>query len=198
MELFDESLRDGIQSPSAIDPPIEKKLEILHLMNDLGIEAADIGLPGASPRAYNDVLMMVQEAARERMPIKLACAGRTVVGDIKPMVEISQRTGVPLEVYTFIGSSPIRQYTEEWNIDTLLRRSEEAIDFAVREGLSVAYVTEDTTRSTPKVLDRLFRDAIDRGAKRLCICDTVGHATPDGVRRLFDRRAILFAAWART
>jgi 2-isopropylmalate synthase len=184
VELLDESLRDGIQSPSAIDPSIEDKLEILHLMNDLGIDAADLGLPGAGPRAFNDVLRLVEEISREGLKIKAACAGRTVVADIKPMAEIMQRTGVPLEVYTFIGSSPIRQYAEEWDLDTLLRRSEEAIDFAVREGLAVAYVTEDTTRSTPKALDRLFRHAIDRGASRLCICDTVGYATPDGVGRL--------------
>lgn len=184
VELFDESLRDGIQSPSAIDPPIEKKLEILHLMEGLGIDAADIGLPGSSQRAYDDVLRMCQEVARERMKIKIACAGRTVVADIRPMVEISQKTGVPIEVYTFIGSSPIRQYAEEWAVDDILRRSEEAIAFAVKEGLEVAYVTEDTTRSSPQTLDRLFRHAIELGAKRLCLCDTVGHATPDGVRRL--------------
>jgi 2-isopropylmalate synthase len=184
VELFDESLRDGIQSPSAIDPPIEKKLEILHLMESLGIDAADLGLPGAGPRAYADVLRLVQEISAQRLAIKPACAGRTVVADIRPMVEIAQKTGVPIEVYTFIGSSPIRQYAEEWDVDTLLRRSEEAIDFAVKEGLSVAYVTEDTTRSTPRTLDRLLRHAIDRGARRLCLCDTVGHVTPDGVRRL--------------
>ncbi len=189
VELFDESLRDGIQSPSAIDPPVEKKLEILHLMESLGLDAADLGLPGAGPRAYGDVLRLVQEIAQQRLHIRAACAGRTVVADIRPMAEIAQKTGVPIEVYTFIGSSPIRLYAEEWDLDTLLRRSEEAIDFAVREGLGVAYVTEDTTRSAPKTLDRLFRHAIDRGAKRLCLCDTVGHATPDGVRRLF-----LFAA----
>lgn len=184
VELFDESLRDGIQSPSAIDPPLEKKLEILHLMEDLGIDSADLGLPGSSPRAFEDVLVLVQEIARAGMKLRPAAAGRTVVADIRPMVEISQKTGIPVEVYTFIGSSPIRQYAEEWDLDTLLRRSEEAIDFAVREGLPVAYVTEDTTRSPPKTLDRLFRHAIDRGATRLCLCDTVGHATPDGVRRL--------------
>ncbi len=184
VELFDESLRDGIQSPSAIDPPIEKKLEILHLMESLGIDAADLGLPGAGPRAYADVLRLVQEISAQRLAIKPGCAGRTVVADIRPMVEIAQKTGVPIEVYTFIGSSPIRQYAEEWDVDTLLRRSEEAIDFAVKEGLSVAYVTEDTTRSTPRTLDRLLRHAIDRGARRLCLCDTVGHVTPDGVRRL--------------
>lgn len=184
VELFDESLRDGIQSPSALDPSIEKKLEILHLMENLGIDAADIGLPGAGPRAFADVLRLCEEVASQRMKLRVACAGRTVVADIRPMAEIQQKSGVPVEVYTFIGSSPIRQYAEEWDIDTILRRSEEAIDFAVKEGLSVAYVTEDTTRSSPRTLDRLFRHAIDRGAKRLCICDTVGHATPDGVRRV--------------
>lgn len=184
VELFDESLRDGIQSPSAIDPPIGKKLEILHLMEELGIDAADLGLPGASARAYADVLRLCEEVASSRLKIKVAAAGRTVVADIRPMVEISQKTGVPIEVYTFIGSSPIRQYAEEWDVDTLMRHSEAAIDFAVREGLEVAYVTEDTTRSSPRTLDRLFRHAIDRGASRLCLCDTVGHASPDGVRRL--------------
>lgn len=184
VELFDESLRDGIQSPSAIDPPIEKKLEILHLMEGLGIDAADLGLPGASKRAYADVMRMCEEVSSQRLKIKVACAGRTVIADIRPMVEISQKTGVPIEVYTFIGSSPIRQYAEGWDVDTLVRHSEEAIDFAVKEGLSVAYVTEDSTRSAPRTLDRLFRHAIDRGAERLCLCDTVGHASPDGVRRL--------------
>lgn len=184
VELFDESLRDGIQSPSAIDPPIEKKLEILHLMEQLGIDAADLGLPGAGPRAFSDVLRLVQEISSQKLKIRAACAGRTVVSDIRPMAEIAQRTGVPVEVYTFIGSSPIRQYAEEWNVDTLLKRSEEAISFAVKEGLSVAYVTEDTTRSDPRTLDRLFRHAINLGASRLCICDTVGHSTPDGVRRV--------------
>jgi 2-isopropylmalate synthase len=184
VELFDESLRDGIQSPSAIDPPIEKKLEIVHLMAGLGLDAANLGLPGAGPRAFADVLALVQEISRARLKLQVACAGRTVVADIRPMVEITQRTGVPIEVYTFIGSSPIRQYAEEWSVDDLLHKSEDAIAFAVREGLSVCYVTEDTTRSHPKTLDRLFRHAIDLGAGRLCLCDTVGHATPDGVRRL--------------
>jgi 2-isopropylmalate synthase len=184
VEIFDESLRDGIQSPSAIDPPIEKKLEILHLMHEIGIDVFDAGLPGSGPRAFSDVLTLVRTVADEKLGIRVACAGRTVIADIQPMVEISQRTGVPIEVYTFIGSSPIRSYAEGWDIDTLLRRSEDAITFAVKEGLSVAYVTEDTTRSAPATLDRLFRHAVACGATRLCICDTVGHATPDGVRRL--------------
>jgi 2-isopropylmalate synthase len=182
--FFDETLRDGLQNPSVVDPGIENKLRILHLMEDLGIHEADIGLPGSSKRAFEDVLRMCKEVVDCKMKIKIACAGRTVVSDITPMIEVSQRAGLPIEVYAFIGSSPIRQYVEQWDVDLIAKRSAEAIDVAVKAGLPVAYVTEDTTRSRPEVLTTLFRTAIDHGATRLCLSDTVGHATPDGVRNL--------------
>ncbi len=182
--FFDETLRDGLQNPSVEDPGIEEKLRILHLMEDLGIHVADIGLPGSSARAFEDVLRLCKEVVDCKMNIKIACAGRTVVSDITPMIEVSQRAGLPVEVYAFIGSSPIRQYAENWDVELIAKRSAEAIDVAVKAGLSVAYVTEDTTRSRPEVLTTLFRTAIDHGASRLCLSDTVGHATPDGVRNL--------------
>ena len=182
--FFDETLRDGLQNPSVKDPGIEHKLEILHLIDDLGIHVADIGLPGSSKRAYDDVTRLCQEVVNCKMKVKIACAGRTVVSDITPMIDISQKVGLPIEVYAFIGSSPIRQYAEQWDLELLVKRSAEAIDVAVKNGLEVAYVTEDTTRSRPEVLTALFRAAIDHGAKRLCLSDTVGHATPDGVRNL--------------
>jgi len=182
--FFDETLRDGLQNPSVVDPGIDAKLEILHLMEDLGIHIADVGLPGSSKRAFEDVLRLCHEVVSCKMKIKIACAGRTVLSDITPMIEVSQRAGVPIEVYAFIGSSPIRQYVESWDLSLIARRSAEAIDVAVKAGLPVAYVTEDTTRSRPDVLTTLFRAAIDHGAKRLCLSDTVGHATPDGVRNL--------------
>jgi 2-isopropylmalate synthase len=182
--FFDETLRDGLQNPSVTDPPIGEKLKILHLMEDLGIHEADIGLPGSSKRAFEDVLRLCQEVVDCKMKIKIAAAGRTVVGDITPMIEVSQKSGLPIEVYAFIGSSPIRQYVEDWDVALIAKRSAEAIDVAVKAGLPVAYVTEDTTRSRPEVLTTLFKAAIDHGATRLCLSDTVGHATPDGVRNL--------------
>jgi 2-isopropylmalate synthase len=182
--LFDETLRDGLQNPSIEDPSIEDKLRIVHLMDDIGIEEVDVGLPGAGKRAFDDCLRLAREVVDCKMKIKLATAGRTVVGDITPMIEISQRVGVPIHVYAFIGSSPIRQYVEQWDVSLIAKRSTEAIDVAVKAGLPVAYVTEDTTRSRPEVLTTLFRAAIDHGATRICLSDTVGHATPDGVRNL--------------
>jgi 2-isopropylmalate synthase len=182
--FFDETLRDGLQNPSVADPNIESKLKLIHLMAKVGIHCADIGLPGSSQRAFEDVLRMCREITDNHLPLRVACAGRTVVSDITPMIEISQRAGIPVEVYCFIGSSPIRQFAEEWDVATIAKRSAEAIDVAVKAGLSVAYVTEDTTRSRPEMLATLFKMAIDQGASRLCVCDTVGHATPDGVRNL--------------
>ncbi len=184
VEFFDETLRDGLQSPSVADPPIEHKLKLLHQMAKIGVDAADIGLPGSNQRAFDDVLRMCKEITDNRLPIRVACAGRTVVADILPMVEISQRAGIPVEVYTFIGSSPIRQYVEQWDADLIAKRSAEAIDVGVKNGLPVAFVTEDTTRARPDLLGTLFRVAIDHGASRLCLCDTVGHATPNGVYNL--------------
>lgn len=182
--FFDETLRDGLQNPSVVDPSVEEKLKILHLMEDLGIHVADVGLPGSSKRAFEDVLRLCKEVVDCKMKIRIACAGRTVVSDITPMIEVSQRAGMTIHCYAFIGSSPIRQYAESWDVNLIAKRSTEAIDVAVKAGLPVAYVTEDTTRSRPEVLTTLFRAAIDHGATRLCLSDTVGHATPDGVRNL--------------
>ena len=184
VEFFDETLRDGLQNPSVKDPNIEDKLKLIHLMDSLGIQQADIGLPGSSKRAFDDCLRMCQEIVNHKLKIRVACAGRTVPADITPMIELSQRAGMPVEVYAFVGSSPIRALAEEWDLELIKKRSAEAIDVGVKGGLSVCYVTEDTTRSRPQVLSELFRLAVDHGASRLCLCDTVGHATPDGVRNL--------------
>src|ERR1700742_90939 len=184
VELNDESLRDGLQSPSVIDPPIEQKIALLHLMDSLGIHSADIGLPGAGPRAVADVTRLAEEIVNCKLDIQPNCAARTVKADIIPIIEISQKTGIPIEACTFIGSSPIRQYAEGWSIEMMLTATEEAVQFATSNGLPVMYVTEDTTRAQPETIRALYRTAIEAGARRICVCDTVGHATPEGVRAL--------------
>ncbi len=178
--LDDETLRDGLQSPSVRTPSIEEKLRILHLIDRLGIDTADIGLPGAGPLVVRDVERLAREIADARLNVRANCAARTLVADIKPIAEISQRVGIPLEVGAFIGSSPLRQYAEGWTLDQLLKLTEDAIAFAVGEGLPVMYVTEDTTRADPDTLRALYSTAIRAGAARVCIADTVGHATPHG------------------
>ena len=182
--LDDETLRDGLQSPSVIDPPIEDKKKILHLMDSLGIDTADVGLPGAGPRAAADVESLCREIADAGLKIKANCAARTVIRDIEPIVRISERTGLPIEACLFIGSSPIRQYAEGWDEDFLVTQSAEAINYAVGAGLPVMYVTEDTSRARPETVRRLYGEAVRLGVQRVCVTDTVGHATPSGAMAL--------------
>ncbi len=182
--LDDETLRDGLQSPSVLDPAPGKKIEILHAMEAVGIDSLDLGLPGAGPRAQADVLMLAREIVRARLRIRPNCAARTVESDIRPIADVAQATGIPIEAATFIGSSAIRQFTEDWTLDFLLRATERAVKFARSQGLPVMYVTEDTTRAHPEVIRRLYSAAIECGASAIVVCDTVGHATPAGVGAL--------------
>jgi 2-isopropylmalate synthase len=178
----DETLRDGLQSPSVCEPPIEKKIELLHLMDALGIDTADIGLPGAGGTHAAGVERLAREIADKKLRIRPNCAARTHRNDIEPIAQISQRVGIPIEACTFIGSSPVRFYAEDWTLDKLLKLTEEAVTFAVSEGLPVMYVTEDTTRADPETIRALYTTAIRSGARAVCVCDTVGHSTPDGAR----------------
>src|SRR4051794_19646237 len=180
--LDDETLRDGLQSPSVRTPTIDEKIEILHHMDALGIDTADIGLPGAGPKVARDVERLARAIADGKLKIRANCAARTMVADIKPIADIQQRTGVPIECGAFIGSSPIRQFAEGWSIEYLQRCTDEALTFARAQGLTTMYVTEDTTRADPDSLRLLFTTAIRAGASRLCVADTVGHATPNGAR----------------
>jgi len=178
----DETLRDGLQSPSVSEPPVEQKIELLHLMDALGIDTADIGLPGAGGTHAAGVELMAREIAEKKLKIRPNCAARTHRNDILPIVEISQRVGIPIEACTFIGSSAIRFFAEDWTLDKLLKLTEDAVSFAVGEGVPVMYVTEDTTRAHPETIRALYTTAIRCGAKAVCVCDTVGHSTPDGAR----------------
>jgi 2-isopropylmalate synthase len=184
LEFDDETLRDGLQSPSVVSPLIEDKIRLLHYMDELGIDTADIGLPGAGPHVVETVAVLAREIVDAKLKIRPNCAARTLESDIRPVAQVSQKVGIPIEVCTFIGSSPIRQYTENWDLDHLLKLTESAVTFAVKEGLPVMYVTEDTTRAHPDHIRALFQTAIRCGAKRVCLCDTVGHSTPQGAGNL--------------
>jgi isopropylmalate/homocitrate/citramalate synthase len=182
--LNDETLRDGLQNPSVYDPSIEEKVEILHLMESLGIDSVNIGLPGAGPRAVEHTEALAREIATQRMKIRPNCAARTVEADILPIVKISQRVGMPIEAATFLGSSPIRRLVEDWTVDHLERTTEKAVKLAVSHGLPSMYVTEDTIRTDPETVKRLYSTAIRSGARAIVLCDTVGHATPQGAFNL--------------
>lgn len=182
IQLDDETLRDGLQSPSAKNPSLDEKLELVTLMDRLGIHTANVGLPGASAKAREEILTLCRAMTGMSITPNVAC--RTLISDIAPAAEMAQETGAPVEVCAFIGSSPIRQYAEGWELEKMVQLSRDAVAFCTKEELPCMFVTEDTTRANPETIRALYTAAIEAGAKRICVCDTCGHVTPSGVHRL--------------
>ncbi|MGD8759340.1 MAG: LeuA family protein [Anaerolineales bacterium] len=182
--ITDETLRDGLQSPSITHPEIQDKVYLLYLMRDLGVDAADLGLCCAGERFKNDVVVLSREIAEQKMSIQPQSAARTMIEDIEPIVDATQEAGIAIEACTFLGSSPIRQYAEGWELDTLVKLAAEAVTFAIKNDLPVMFVTEDTTRAHPDHLRQIYTEAMRAGAQRICVSDTVGHANPEGTRNL--------------
>ncbi len=183
-QFDDETLRDGLQAPSVKTPPIEEKIRLLHLMDELGIHTVDLGLPGAGPVHIEHITRLAREIRDQKLKIAANAACRTMLADVEPLVKVIDAVGIPIEACTFIGSSPIRRYVEDWSLDAMLKNIEASVSFAAKRGIPVMMVTEDTTRADPETLTKLYTTAIECGAKRICLSDTVGHATPSGAKNL--------------
>lgn len=182
--LNDETLRDGLQSPSVRDPDIADKRDLLHRLARLGVDGVDVGMPGAGPKALAAVKALMMEIRDHRLPVYPNSAVRTVEADLHHLADIQQRVGLPLEAGAFLGSSPIRMDVEGWDLAFLVRTAREAVAFCRRNQVPVMMVTEDTTRAKPEALREVYRAALDEGAHAICLSDTCGHATPEGVRNL--------------
>ncbi|WP_438033947.1 2-isopropylmalate synthase [Sorangium sp. So ce204] len=192
VEVLDETLRDGIQGVSTVNPPRALKIELLHAMASVGVDVVNLGMPATGPRQFDDACLLAREIVASRLPLGLTAAARTLAADVEEVARVAERTGAPIMVYAFIGSSPIRHFVEGWGPDFLARSVDEAGRAAAAAGLPFCLVAEDATRSPPDMLRTLFRAAVDAGAARLCLCDTTGHVTPPGVEALvaFARREL--------
>ena len=182
----DETLRDGLQSPSALNPSIEQKKELLDYMEQLGLQRVDLGLPGAGPFHIDHIDAMLSHISENDYAIQPGCAVRTVVSDIEPLVDLQAKHGMDIQASAFLGTSPIRMYAENWTMEKLLNTMEGAVGYAVEQDIPVMFVTEDTTRSKPEDIVQVYQRALELGVRRLCVCDTCGHVTPDGVRSLLN------------
>ncbi len=180
----DETLRDGLQSPSARNPTIEQKIELLTFMEKLGIQKVDLGLPGAGPFHVEHIDAMLTHITEHDFKIRPGAAVRTLMNDIEPLVMLQEKHGIPIQASAFLGTSPIRQYTEGWTMEKLTATMEKAVSYAVGNDIPVMFVTEDTTRSKPEDIKHIYQRAMELGARSLCVCDTCGHVTPNGVRKL--------------
>lgn len=182
--LCDETLREGLQSASSRQPSVDERVEFLNLLGRLGIGTANVGFPGAGRKALDETRSLCREVAAGRLDLQLQCAARTRAEDLEAAHLVAEGSGLAIEVGLFIGSSPVRRAAEGWRLDDQLRIVSETISWAVNHGLRVLFVTEDTTRSRPDDVRRLYQEAVRAGASRVCIADTVGFATPRGARRL--------------
>ena len=182
----DETLRDGLQSPSARNPTINEKTELLSYMEKLGIQKVDLGLPGAGPFHREHINAMLSHIIENDYQIRPGAAVRTLMQDIEPLVEMQQQHGIQIQASAFLGTSPIRQYTEGWTMEKLMSTMEKAVSYAVENDVPVMFVTEDTTRSNPEDVKAIYQRAMELGVRRLCVCDTCGHVTPNGVKKLLN------------
>ena len=180
----DETLRDGLQSPSARNPTIEQKIELLTYMEKLGIQKVDLGLPGAGPFHIEHIDAMLNHIVENNYKIRPGAAVRTVVSDIEPLVDLQAKYEIQIQASAFLGTSPIRQYAENWTMEKLISTMEKAVGFAIDNDIPVMFVTEDTTRSRPEDVKQIYTRALELGADRLCVCDTCGHVTPNGTKQL--------------
>jgi isopropylmalate/homocitrate/citramalate synthase len=184
VELNDETLRDGLQSPSATEPADALKRRLVHLMAELGIGTATIGFPAAGPRMLAQCRLLAREVASTRLPLALTCAARAAPSDLAPIVELAQETGLAIEAAAFIGTSAVRQAAEGWALERMLSAVDRAVAFGTRAGIPVMFVAEDASRAHPDTLAALCLAALRAGAGRICLADTTGYATPAGVTRL--------------
>ena len=180
----DETLRDGLQSPSARNPSIEQKIELLTFMEQLGLQKVDLGLPGAGPFHRDHIDAMLTHIKENDYSIRPGAAVRTLMGDIEPLVEMQAKHEMEIQASAFLGTSPIRQFTEGWTMEKLISTMEGAVSYAVENDVPVMFVTEDTTRSNPEDIKKVYTRAMELGADRICVCDTCGHVTPNGVKKL--------------
>ncbi|MBJ28474.1 MAG: 2-isopropylmalate synthase [Euryarchaeota archaeon] len=180
----DETLRDGLQSPSARNPKIEQKIELIDYMERLGIQKVDLGLPGAGPYHVDHIDSMLHHMGEHGYELRPGCAVRTLVSDIEPLVDLQAKHEREIQASAFLGTSPIRQFAEGWTMEKIISTAEKAVTFAVDNNIPVMFVTEDTTRSKPEEIKEVYSRAIELGADRICVCDTCGHVTPNGVRKL--------------
>ncbi len=189
IEFWDQTLRDGEQSPGVFFTPKEK-LRLAIEMEEIGIKRAEVGFPIVSKNEFNAVKMILDQGLK----MKVVCPARCRQEDIDAVAD----TGAP-EVAVFIGTSPeLMKYSLRMNSGEALEKIADSVEYARKRGLFVHAVSEDSTRSDPDFVLRFFKTAVEAGAKGIVVCDTLGVSTPEKTKQLAQivRRSIRIESYS--
>lgn len=184
--ILDATLRDGIQGILTRYPSLDEKLHLVDLLLSLGVHEFEIGMPVVGLKHKQESIAVAAHIFKQCPDARVICLARTKIDDVIAVAEVAQAVGCHIGCALFVGSSPIRRRVEGWSIVDLVNWTAQAVRFAVHEGLAVSLACEDATRSEPETLRNLYLTAIEHGASRVVIPDTVGICSTDSTRRIVE------------
>jgi 2-isopropylmalate synthase len=172
--IWDETLRDGEQTPG-VALTIDEKIEIAKMLDEIGTSIVAVGFPAVSEGEKKIVSTIAKEGLSKAV---VAAPARAIISDLDACIEADVQ-----EVPIFIAASDFRlKYQLQMTREEMLERLSECIEYGKDHGLIVDYIAEDSTRSDMEFLTSAYRAAIDAGADKICIADTVGFARPEVMR----------------
>jgi len=170
VRIFDTTLRDGEQAPG-IDLTVEQKIRIAKQLADLGVDVIEAGFPAASEGEFEATKKILDEVGDRVEVIGLSRANKQ---DIDKTIQ----TGIA-SIHVFIATSDIHlKYKLKMSREQVLDRIYESVRYAKDHGLIVEYSPEDATRTDHDFLLKAVSTAIEAGADRINIPDTVGTMHP--------------------
>ena len=174
VQFYDTTLRDGEQSVGVVLTP-QQKLEIAHGLDSLGVGRIEAGFP----RVSADDAEAFGLIAKAGLKAEIWGFGRALKADIDELLRLGARATV-IETPT----SAIKLKAYGLSVEEAKRRAAEAISYARKNGVTVAFFTVDGTRTDLEVLRDFYRCALDAGAEELVVVDTIGACGPEAVEFL--------------
>ncbi len=172
--IWDETLRDGEQTAGTL-LTVDEKVEIAKLMDEVGVAVIAAGFPMVSEAERRTIKLLSDEGFTQA---KLAAPARAVIGDIQACLDSGAEI-IPI----FIAPSRLRlEFQLRMTLDEAIERLERCTDYGVEHGAEIAYVVEDATRSEIDTIVKISHAAVEAGANKIIIADTVGFSRPAAIQ----------------
>lgn len=178
VHIWDETLRDGEQSPT-VYLTLDEKIHLAKLMDEIGVEVIAVGYPAVSEQEKHIVKTIVNEDCKNSSIVGIA---RPKKEDIDACIEADLE-----EIVVFMPISGIFMETLKLTKEEELEQIRSAIHYAKDNGFKVNWVSEDGTRAEFDHIKNVFTTAIKAGAERVILGDTVGVLTPNSSEYLVGR-----------